>query len=661
MNFVTASRYLSLLSALALLACLHMGAGTASAQTLEYYWSPEQDTDMNAPFATGIQNGARGISGPYDLDDDGKMEILVTQHTAGGRVHVIENQGEDMWEIVYSTPVLDPTNSSLNAREATGADLDGDGNGEIVYVAGNGYATDNPNPNLTVGVYVWEYDGGGSDHYGDLPALVHNFYELDDGLEPFNPSWSVRAENLIALDIDNDEEDELLIPANAGGTGSNAHDVFYVLSLSDDAPLETGKYDGFATLTMESRVNARDGGNKLGGGSPNAILAGDMNGDGMMDISYHAWNSFNFFNGTVTGPNIVALPDTMAGMNTFLKATDGIGDHVALFGGAMGDIDGDGNDEAFYSRFPTGGISVMDYDKDQSVLSITNAELVLDVIPGTGIGGVALGDLDQDDNMDVLAGGIGYSATSFMAKEPSRFLNVAEYKGGDPTSPSSYVSTPIDTSSDIDSTGFNRVYRDSLGEMSMYYEVARSKGGETTSNASDPVFASGVVFLGDPDADGFNEVALAFQGIDDNLLVIDEMWNADSMRFDRTVRETIPAPVRAFVRIYEFDKDFVVSSEGDPATLPTGFELHENYPNPFNPSTTIGYTIPSETSVTVRVYDITGRVVRTLVHGQSHAPGVYEVTWDGTGDGGHTLASGTYFYSLEYLGRRDVKAMILLK
>ena len=651
MNFVTASRYLSLLSALALLACLHMGAGTASAQTLEYYYSPEQDTDMSAPFATGIQNGARGISGPCDMDGDGNMEILVTQHTAGGRVHVIENKGEDMWNRVYSTPVLDATNSSLNAREATCADLDGDKRGEIVYVAGSNYDTEDAL--LTVGAYVWEYDGMGSDHYGDKPATVGNFYELEN-LETAN----ARAENITALDIDGDGGQELLIPAN----GPNSHDVFYVLSVDGD--IETGQFEAsFASWVIESRVNARDGGNKLGGGSPNAMLAGDMNGDGMMDISYHVWNSYNFFNGTVTGPNTVALPDTAAGMNTFLRATLGIGDHVALFGGAMGDIDGDGNDEAFYSRYPTGGISVMDYDKDQSVLSITNAELVLDVIPETGIGGVALGDLDQDGNMDVLAGGLGYTATSFMANEPSRFLNVAEYKGGDPTSPSSYVSTPIDTSSPIDSTGFNRVYRDSLGETSMYYEVVESKEGTTASDPTDPVFASGVVFLGDPDDDGFNEVALAFQGIDDSLQVIDEVWNADadSMRFDRTVRETIPAPVRAFVRIYEFDKDFIVSSEGDPATLPTGFELHENYPNPFNPSTTIGYTIPSETSVTVRVYDITGRVVRTLVHGQSHAPGVYEVTWDGTGDGGHTLASGTYFYSLEYLGRRDVKAMILLK
>ncbi len=660
MKFVTASRYLALLSALVLLA---IGVGTASAQmapaTLEYVFSPDP-SDASAPFAVGNQNGARGISGPHDLDGDGKMEILVAQHQGfGGRVHVIENQGMDMWKHVYSTPVIDESASSQNARFATGADLDGDGRGEIVYVAGTGYDTTSVHKDiLTLGVYVWEYDGSGNDNYGDFPASVFDFYENDDLLKGLEPSPWVRAQNIAALDVDGDGDQELLIPAN----GPSSHDVFYVLSIGHK--LETGNAASeFGEWRIESRISARDGGNKLGGGSPSTMLAGDMNGDGMIDISYHAWNSYNFFNGTVTGENMVALPDTAAGMNTFLRATLGIGDHVALFGGAMGDIDGDGNDEAFYSRFPTGGISVIDYDKDQSVLSITENEFGLSVIEGTGYGGVALGDLDKDGKMDVLAGGFAYSAASFMAKEPSSFLQVAEYKGGDPTSSSSYRLTKVNTSAPMDSVGFNRVYRDSLGEMSDYYEVALSRYGTTTSDDDHAVVPHGVVFLGDPDGDELNEVALSFQGIDDSLQVIDEVWNADpdSMRYDRTVRETIPAPVRPFVRIYEFAADFTVSAEEDPTTLPTGFALHENYPNPFNPSTTIGYTIPSETNVTVRVYDVTGRVVRTLVRGQSHAPGVYEVIWDGTGDGGHTLASGTYFYSLEYLGRRDVKAMILLK
>ena len=646
MKLVTAFRYLSLFSLLLLVT----GVWTASAQNLEYYFSPEGNA-FSDPFAVGVQNGARGISGPFDLDGDGKVEILVAQHTAGGRVHVIENQGVDSWEHVYSTALIDSSGSSFNTRYATGADLDGDGMGEIVYVAGSAY--DTTNAILTVGAYVWEYDGQGSDNYGDFPAAVGNFYELD-GLESAN----ARAENMTALDVDGDDQQELLIPAN----GPSSHDVFYVLSLTGD--IETGQAENtFVTWNIESRVNARgDAGDEheLGGGSPNAILAGDMNGDGMMDISYHSWNSFNFFNGTVTGPDTVVLPDAST-PNPFLQATAGIGDHVALFGGVMGDIDGDGNDEAFYPNFYTGNVAVMDYDENQSVLSITADDFVTGVIEGTGAGGAALGDLDQDGNMDVLVGGSGYNAASFMQGDPSVFLRVAEYNGGDPTSSGSYTLQSINTSAPIDSTGFNRVYRDSLGTMSSYYEVARSKGGSTTSDSGDPVFPSGVAFLGDADGDGFNEVALSFQGIDDSLQVIDEVYNSDSTRFDRTVRETVPAPVRAFVRIYEFDAGFVVAVEEDPNTLPAGFQLHENYPNPFNPSTTIGYTIPSETNVTVRVYDITGRIVKTLVHGQSHAPGSYEIVWDGTGDGGQTLASGTYFYSLEYLGRRDVKAMILLK
>jgi len=105
-----------------------------------------------------------------------------------------------------------------------------------------------------------------------------------------------------------------------------------------------------------------------------------------------------------------------------------------------------------------------------------------------------------------------------------------------------------------------------------------------------------------------------------------------------------------------------------PATLPTpvghnpGYVTHldANIPNPFNPSTTIHYEIGKSGPVSLRVYDISGALVRTLVD-RSHAPGSYEVQWNGHDASGRAVASGVYFYRLEAKGYTQTRRMVLLK
>ncbi len=91
------------------------------------------------------------------------------------------------------------------------------------------------------------------------------------------------------------------------------------------------------------------------------------------------------------------------------------------------------------------------------------------------------------------------------------------------------------------------------------------------------------------------------------------------------------------------------------ADLPQEFRLLNNYPNPFNPETKIGYHLPKNSRVKMSIYDITGRRVRTLIDGDQNA-GRYEVTFAGT-----DLASGVYLYVLEAGGYKEVKKMVLLK
>jgi flagellar hook assembly protein FlgD len=95
-------------------------------------------------------------------------------------------------------------------------------------------------------------------------------------------------------------------------------------------------------------------------------------------------------------------------------------------------------------------------------------------------------------------------------------------------------------------------------------------------------------------------------------------------------------------------------------TTPAEFALLQNYPNPFNPETTIKYNLAETGDVNLRIYNIVGQVVRTLVAERQPA-GRYEVRWSGTDDRGMAVSSGIYFYQITAGGFRDVKRLMLLK
>lgn len=87
----------------------------------------------------------------------------------------------------------------------------------------------------------------------------------------------------------------------------------------------------------------------------------------------------------------------------------------------------------------------------------------------------------------------------------------------------------------------------------------------------------------------------------------------------------------------------------------TEYGLEQNYPNPFNPVTHISYQLPEETDVRLEVYDVTGRLVQTLVHTRQ-STGRYTVTFDGA-----KLASGVYFYRLTAGSYMKTKKLYLVK
>lgn len=139
-------------------------------------------------------------------------------------------------------------------------------------------------------------------------------------------------------------------------------------------------------------------------------------------------------------------------------------------------------------------------------------------------------------------------------------------------------------------------------------------------------------------------------------------------------------PVNAGQRTFKwtFSKDYSVSWGGDAAWLdnilfpPFGIpvfgtpgntnssgDLGQNYPNPFHDFTNISFIVQHASTVTLKVFDVTGKMVRTLIKGESTPAGNYSLRWDGSGDNGAFLSNGVYYYSLQTGKSYVTKKMIL--
>jgi len=122
--------------------------------------------------------------------------------------------------------------------------------------------------------------------------------------------------------------------------------------------------------------------------------------------------------------------------------------------------------------------------------------------------------------------------------------------------------------------------------------------------------------------------------------------------------------------------DSWTSFSADCATMPveeepilvTEFKLHEPYPNPFNPRTTLKYDLPDDATVTIIIYDLMGRKIKTLVNAEQSA-GFKSVVWDATNELGQPVSAGMYLYRINALQQNggqagdfhQVKKMVLLK
>ncbi len=590
--------------------------------------------DVDPLYAQDNTGNSRTVIGGFDLDKDGKKEMILTDYSGVGvRLFEYNNQAE-VFELAWSAPPDTAAGRNrrkgANPRVVTVGDLDGDDKSEIVF----------PLASEPSGWYVYEWDGvTGSDNFGTRYSSVINT-EIDTCCSNFRDFRADHDGIPYILDVDKDGKQEILLSIRRNTTTAGAVGKRGLLVTSVIGDIEHNSGGSFETWVSEFFV---DRGN-YGGGSPYHAVPADLNGDGNFEIVNHTFNFFNFYNVTVLGPDSYQAPDP-ASPTRFFQATSPADQH-AIFGGAAADVDGDGNDEAYFLNFDSSDLYVIDYNPGDDVLSIDGTHVVK-IISRFANFSTTVFDIDKNGRPNILSG----------AAFPRTIVS-AELTGNNPRDPSAYVTKVIYTGEpDIftgsDASPFDIVIKDSLGVITTTQSVANVFASKVQSNFNRQAI--------DFDNDGDYELIASFQSNQDSIGTLNLTWNAAAGKYDSVLTKIKNPKSWAFQRL-EFTAGGV-GVEDRPITLitPDDYRLEQNYPNPFNPTTTIQYTLPINKKVSLRIYNMMGQVVRTLVDNQLQNAGRYDVKWDGRNQRGERAASGVYIYALEFGNFKKTKSMTLLK
>ena len=118
---------------------------------------------------------------------------------------------------------------------------------------------------------------------------------------------------------------------------------------------------------------------------------------------------------------------------------------------------------------------------------------------------------------------------------------------------------------------------------------------------------------------------------------------------------------KADLRDVNNERDVIEAAGAGDTFVPTVSSLHQNRPNPFNPVTTVSYDVATPGVVSIRIYNVSGQLVRTLLD-EFKGVGRYQAVWDGRNDNGATVTTGVYFYRMTATGfATQTKKMLLLK
>jgi len=556
-------------------------------------------------------------------------------------------------EWVWSSPRLDTldglpygtgyigTSSTATPRTIRTGDLDGDGLNEIIFARGG----------VGGGILIYEWDGVvGSHNFGKLPsAFIEQTIKYGSNFGPLagtavEGGLQLTIEQFDVKDVDGDGQQELVLPKNLTGT---INDDFLIIHAVGTWEFET---QGFATFEIEGST-FRTASIKYGGGSPYSAVPADLDGDGKFELVCNNYNYGDYWVMKNTAADTYVLPDSAAANSKRFYQQDYTKkyDLISLFGTTVADFDKDGNQEVYFPWYwgyqnPQVGYSLhmINYSPGDDVLEADSSHSfnISQAVSLNTLGETissfraAIGDLDRNGKDELLVG-------SFY---PSMLVAI-EYQSGDITKPENYL-RKVYYPGEPDS--YQSVsYRDSLGVLD-------------TIRLRDETFCSKMTTPVDFDGDGKFEVILPQQGMWDSTSI---NWMHYSLEFSEFVTDStvkITNPKKWIMRSIESDLLGSVGGKDYTVITPDDYQLNQNYPNPFNPTTTINFVLPLTKKVTVKIYDMIGKEVATLVNGEEYAKGSHDVVWNGRDRNGSTVASGAYIAKMNAGNvEKSIKMMML--
>ena len=304
---------------------------------------------------------------------------------------------------------------------------------------------------------------------------------------------------------------------------------------------------------------------------------------------------------------------------------------------AIADIDGDGNLNIVVTTF-SGNVHVLNHDGTSLDGWPISAGSIIKSSP-------SLADVEPNGNLEILFGSSG------------GMLYIKNWNGTDQGGYPVDIGSSINGSpvvGDIDGDGGNDIIF-GAGDGVIY---ALASNGQPLGNfpimtpLGAPISASAA--LGDLDSDGDAEIVVGVRTSGNNLEVIDYKDPLGNLDF--------PWPTFAAGNHRSgYYGDFVTAIENDIYdAIPHEFRLISNYPNPFNMNTLIRFSIPSGGDVSLDIFDLLGRRIRSFDINNLNA-GIHEISWDGRNRDGEALASGIYFYKLEFGRLSQTRRMTLIK
>jgi hypothetical protein len=583
--------------------------------------------DTTRPWTN--DNGVRHLVVTNDLDDDGKAEVIGTDYTNGGRVHVME-YNEGVLEVVWSSPIQFDSNPNSVPRWVQYGDMDGDGAGEIIFPVGPRYEGE---------IQVWE--NVGDNDYGTEPAIS---LQMDAFTVSGVGEFRTDRERASAYDFDGDGQTELIT--------SNSDNKVYILSVTGSIP------GPFSSFELEGGDPAVVDTNGFSGGSWWHSLPADINGDGETEIVNHYWNYFGFWSIEVNGQDDYTYPSGnpdggVLGPQYYEYFKNEDADLVSYKGIATPDVDGDGKHEivgttGYVTEFAH-GVAIISPAEGDDGISVWNEEAFSYLAASEDIdfGGTAIdhwsiysADLNGNGKDEILVGG------SYNENVVS-----LEYKG----------SGDIGDLANYDMENWYPGPMGSIKQQPSYITVRDSAGVSDTLYPTGAWTSPVVMGLshGDVTGDGNPELAIGYQAnAYDSITVYHEEWVDTSFVGTDTTMMLMDPQIN--VRVLSSTATGLKELTSKIVT-PDEYKLEANYPNPFNPTTTIRFSLPVNKQISLVVYDVLGREVKTLINSQQMKKGSYEVTWDGTNNFGNEVASGTYIYRLEYGNFSQSKKMVFMK